>query len=151
MNDIRRGDIFYVTRNYQEEGSEQHAGRPAIIVSNDINNANSTTVEVVYLTTQPKATLPTHCTITSTNRTSTALCEQVSTIHVDRLDSFIATATLEEMQAIDKCLLVSLGIGVSPVPATYNEPEDYVALKAERDMLQKHYDDLVKRLVAGTR
>ncbi len=51
--EIKRGDIWYVSKdNYT--GCEQAAGRPAIIVSNEKNNACAETVEVVYLTTKPK-------------------------------------------------------------------------------------------------
>ena len=46
---MKRGQIYYVRSNYREEGSEQRGGRPAVIVSNDKNNANSNTVEVVYM------------------------------------------------------------------------------------------------------
>ena len=41
--DIRRGDIYYV-ENHQSVGFEQRAGRPAVVVSNDMNNQHSTTV-----------------------------------------------------------------------------------------------------------
>lgn len=51
---MKRGQIYYVRSNYREEGSEQRGGRPAVIVSNDKNNAKSNTVEVVYMTTKPK-------------------------------------------------------------------------------------------------
>lgn len=37
-------------------GSEQHADRPTVVVSNNKNNENSNVVEVVYMTTQPKQT-----------------------------------------------------------------------------------------------
>ena len=51
--EIKRGDILYIDK-HPVVGSEQQAGRPAIIVSNEKNNRHSSTVEVVYLTTQPK-------------------------------------------------------------------------------------------------
>lgn len=72
---MKRGQIYYVRSNYREEGSEQRGGRPAVIVSNDKNNANSNTVEVVYMTTKPKTDLPTHVYIESALRPSTLLCE----------------------------------------------------------------------------
>ena len=78
MNDIKRGEMFYISRGGASyNGSEQHADRPAVVVSNNKNNENSNVVEVVYMTTQPKTDLPTHVTIRSTGRISTALCEQV--------------------------------------------------------------------------
>ena len=44
-----RGEIYYVLPEGCEIGSEQHSGRPGIIVSNDLNNKYSSTLEVVYL------------------------------------------------------------------------------------------------------
>lgn len=55
MNDIKRGEMFYISRGGASyNGSEQHADRPAVVVSNNKNNENSNVVEVVYMTTQPR-------------------------------------------------------------------------------------------------
>lgn len=83
-DDVKRGEIYYISRGGYNTGSEQQADRPGVIVSNDKNNKNSQTLEVVYLTTQPKNELPTHCTIRSTGRVSTVLCEQIHTVSVGR-------------------------------------------------------------------
>lgn len=109
-NDIKRGDIFYINRTYQEQGSEQQAGRPGIIVSNDKNNANSPTFEVVFLTTKEKSELPTHIGIRSAPRDSTALCEQIHTVSIDRIGQFIAHCTASEMAMIDCALMISVGV-----------------------------------------
>ena len=77
-DDVKRGEIYYISRGGYNTGSEQQADRPGVIVSNDKNNKNSQTLEVVYLTTQPKNELPTHCTIRSTGRVST-VCVNRST------------------------------------------------------------------------
>lgn len=74
MDDIRRGEIFYIARGGATNGSEQFADRPAVVVSNDENNKHSGVIEVVYMTTQPKTDLPTHVTVRSTGRLSTVLC-----------------------------------------------------------------------------
>lgn len=74
---ILRGEIYYVRPASVNVGSEQIAGRPAIVVSNDKANQYSPVVEMVYLTTQPKGSLPTHVDITSVERPSIALCEQI--------------------------------------------------------------------------
>ena len=67
MNDIKRGEMFYISRGRASyNGREQHADRPAVVVSNNKNNENSNVVEVVYMTTQPKTDLPTHVTVRST-------------------------------------------------------------------------------------
>lgn len=59
-DDVKRGEIYYISRGGYNTGSEQQADRPGVIVSNNKNNKNSQTLEVVYLTTQPKNELPTH-------------------------------------------------------------------------------------------
>lgn len=88
---MKRGQIYYIESNHQEIGSEQRAGRPAVIVSNDKNNENSTTVEVVYMTTQPKNDLPTHVFIRSSLRPSTVLCEQIYSVSTERLGTYTET------------------------------------------------------------
>ena len=109
---IRRGDIFYVKRSGYQVGSEQMAGRPAIVVSNDENNRHSETVEIVYLTTAPKTRLPTHVKITSAPRVSTALCEQVTTVSVERLGDYTGRCTRDEMFQIDIAIVNSVGIKI---------------------------------------
>lgn len=109
--EIKRGDIWYVSKdNYT--GCEQAAGRPAIIVSNEKNNACAETVEVVYLTTQPKKDLPTHVLIRSSERESTALCEQITTVSVDRLLGYKGHLTSAEMTNEEVAMLISLELEV---------------------------------------
>ena len=110
-DDVKRGEIYYISRGGYNTGSEQQADRPGVIVSNDKNNKNSQTLEVVYLTTQPKNELPTHCTIRSTGRVSTVLCEQIHTVAVERIGKYIGVCTAQEMQNIDIGLMISNGLG----------------------------------------
>lgn len=49
---VMRGEMYYIHEDYSSVGSEMKAGRPAIIVSNDMNNEFSSTVEIIYLTTE---------------------------------------------------------------------------------------------------
>jgi len=107
--DYYRGDIVFV-RDYQKKiGSEQEAVRPAVIVSNDIGNDYAPIVEVVFLTTKKKKPLPTHTTVMC-EVPSTALCEQITTISKERISEYIRTCTSKEMQAIEQCMRISLGI-----------------------------------------
>ena len=112
---VYRGDIFYVKSNGSVVcGSEQHQDRPAVIVSNNIGNEHSNIVEVVYLTSKKKK-LPTHVEIMC-RVPSTALCEQVSNISQERLGEFIRSCSDEEMAAIDRALMISLGLDSTPDP-----------------------------------
>lgn len=106
---MKRGEIYYIEKA-STTGSEQAAGRPAIIVSNDRCNFHSEVVEIVYLTTSPKTDLPTHVTIRSATRVSIALCEQVTSVSVSRIGAYISTCTDAEMDAIDHALAISLDI-----------------------------------------
>ena len=109
MAAIRRGDIWYIESGFST-GSEQRPGRPAIVVSNDTNNYHSSTVEVVYLTTQPKHDLPTHVNIHSLSRESIAICEQITTVAVERLGNYRGRVTEAEMHGIEAAMLISLGL-----------------------------------------
>ena len=107
--DIKRGDIFYIYPGYAV-GSEQRSGRPGIIVSNEANNQFSPTVEVVYTTTQPKSDLPTHVTIRSTPKESTAICEQITTVALERLGDYAGHVTEGEMMNLEIAMAISLGL-----------------------------------------
>lgn len=153
----KRGEIFYIERAGDSYGSEQQAGRPAIVVSNDKNNEYSSTLEVVYLTTQPKTELPTHIDIRSTKKNSIALCEQVHTVSVQRVGDFIATCSDYEMQMVDAALMISLGLGYEKIveepkkeaqkPEPQQENNDVVIrLTTERDVYKTLYEQMLERV-----
>lgn len=131
---IERGDIFYVESMFNETGCEQKAGRPAIVVSNQKNNEHSDTVEVVYLTTKEKTELPTHVTIRSAPRQSTALCEQISSVAVQRLSTQSGECTKAEMEQIDAALAISLGL-------------EFSAPKVIEKVVEKPVEKIVEKIV----
>ena len=106
----KRGEIYYIYQSGSKQGSEQVAGRPAIIVSNNKGNEFSPVVEVVFLTTKEKNQIPTHVEILSCKRPSIALCEQIDTISKSRIGKYNGKCTDEEMHKIDKAICVSVGI-----------------------------------------
>lgn len=146
--EIKRGDIRYIESGFPTTGSEQRAGRPAVIVSNDINNKNSATVEVVYLTTQPKRDLLTHTVVRGTGQRSTALCEQITTVSTERIGDYCGRVTDDEMSRIDDAIMISLGLS----PDGECEPSHTLTAQlAEAQtrcaILQEMYDTLLNRLV----
>lgn len=124
---IKRGDIYFIRDTRQSIGSEQKADRPAVIVSNDANNKHSGVYEVVYMTTQPKTDLPTHFITSSALRTSTVLCEQISSVYEERIGEWIGTLTPEEMKQLDECLKVSVGINIK----AEKEPAEIESLRQQ--------------------
>ena len=149
--EIKRGDIFFIeNRKYALDFSPviQDAHRPAIIVSNDTGNKFSNVVEVVYLTSQEKKELPTHCSVLC-RVPSTALCEQVCTVSKDRLGDFIRTCTDREMKAVNECIKVSLGLTDSEIhtPAVPTANTDTVQLMTERDLYKKLYEQMLEKVI----
>ena len=175
MNALR-GDIYYIekTPSAWATGSEQYAGRPGIIVSNAQNNATSETVEIVYLTTQPKTDLPTHVVIRSTKKSSIAICEQINTVSKSRLGDYIGSCTADELFRVDIALGISLGLSAPPQTENRREAEEQLdaeeeaqtpeaasadaqqdaeitaelyRARAERDVFKELYERLLDRIV----
>ena len=149
--DIRRGEIYFIKRS-DNFGCEIESGRPAIIVSNEMNNRYSEVAEVVYLTTQPKREMPTHVQINATGITSTALCEQIHSVSADRIGDWKATCSANEMKQVDIALMTSLGIE-SPDAEKQEEQFSTNLLdklnKAESELkvYQKLYSELLERVM----
>ena len=104
-----RGEIYYIMPG-EAIGCEQYGGRPGIIVSNEMNNLHSRTVEVVFLTTRKKKPLPTHVRINSAKYPSTALCEQITTVAKERLASYVGKLSPLEEQALNAALMRSIDL-----------------------------------------
>lgn len=116
-------------------------------------------MEIVYLTTQPKKQSPLHVPIHALGRTSTALCEQIWTTSVERLQSKGENIG-DQMAAIDRALMVSLGldgksvaeskktlIDVEAVKETLKNERENRTWRAKYEVLRELYDNLVKRVV----
>lgn len=160
---MKKGEIYYIGHSQNYQGSEQAGGRPAIIVSNNANNSHSTVYEVVYLTSQVKTPLPTHVTIRSSNRISTALCEQIASVNIERFGDYIGEVTEAEMKALNIALMISLDLSEptdthiklaetiedNPVPETVVVDEVIIKAQVERDTYKMLYEQLLDKLVGG--
>lgn len=132
---MKRGEIYYIQRR-DTVGTEIMKSRPGIIVSTNGLNATAKTVEVVYLTTAPKKVLPTHVTIESTGRPSTALCEHIDYVSILLVGDYCGRCTDEEMDAIDTALMHSLSLYGQATkenmePEAVNHPDHYNTGKIE--------------------
>ena len=109
---IVRGDIYYVRGYSDAVGSEQKANvsRPAIVISNNVGNKHSKIKQVVYITTKNKDAIPTHVLINSAKYTSIAICEQIFSVSDERIEKYVGHCTEEEMEKIDKALMISIGL-----------------------------------------
>lgn len=162
---MMRGDIHYIDETHKEVGSEQRAGRPAIIVSNNKGNLTSPTVEVVYLTTAPKHDLSTHVKISGLLRPSTALCEQITSVSVERIGKYAGTCSDVEMEMINIALMESLALKRAPATSVAKPETSAKALKdaeriaeleaalksalTEREMYKNMYDHIIGKVLGG--
>lgn len=148
MTELHRGDIFYIER-FDTTGSEQHSGRPGIIVSNEKNNQFSATVEVVYLTSKPKEHLPTHVIIDSTGIKSIALCEQITSVDKSKIGAYKCTATPDEMHKVDLAMMESLELRYSLASAgTSSNAQQQTQLEELKEELQKLRADYAREQTA---
>lgn len=147
-DDVKRGEIYYISRGGYNTGSEQQADRPGVIVSNDKNNKNSQTLEVVYLTTQPKNELPTHCTIRSTGRVSTVLCEQIHTVAVERIGKYIGVCTAQDKTVVTDQKEEKKAEEKKTEEKVQTETnEELIKTRTERDIFKKLYEQMTERLL----
>lgn len=112
--EIKRGDVYYVDLSNDTIGSVQGGCRPVVIISNNTGNHYSPVVIGCPITSKHKDLyktnpIPTHCKI-QLLKPSLVLTEQIFTIDKSQLGEFIRSLTNEEMNNIDKCLKVSVGL-----------------------------------------
>lgn len=112
---IKRGDMYYADLS-PVIGSEQGGIRPVLIVQNDVGNKFSPTVIAAAITSQrDKTNLPTHIKVDADgcglSKDSIVLLEQIRTIDKQRLKEKMGSLDISSMNAIDKALSVSFGLG----------------------------------------
>lgn len=105
---VKRGDVYWCEFD-MHTGAEQYGRRPVIIVSNDKCNEHSPVVTAVPISSERKKKLPTHA-IVRTNIACVALCEQIHSVDKTRLGEYMCHLTDNEMNWVEKCLKVQLGI-----------------------------------------
>lgn len=136
---IGRGNIHYISYGkYYATDPNNVVGRPGVIVSSNELNNSSDFVEVVYLTTQPKKSMPTHAEVLC-KTPSTALCETIYTVDKGKIGDFIKCCTDEEMKGIERAMLYSLGIEAT------TESENR-SVKFERNFYKRLYEELLNKV-----
>ena len=99
MAAILRGDIYWADLD-PTQGHEQSGGRPVLVLSEDVFNANSGTVIALALTgKEPSAGFPLSMEIEGTGlpKRSWVKISQIRTLSTERLGTKLASATMEEI------------------------------------------------------
>lgn len=176
--DIKRGDIVYVEIPFAT-GHEMLKNRPAVVISNDAMNYTGQVVSVVYLTGSEQADRPYHVKVKSSadarHGSSTALCEHIYTVDKSRLGKYMGHCSQEELETIDKGILMTLALGDGKYKRgqaieRHQEPEAWedgeteaepacaeladakkalAAVEAELETYKRLYEALLDRVIRG--
>lgn len=108
-----RGEIYLVCLN-PTIGSEINKTRPALIISNNINNQIAQTVTVIPITSNTGKVYPFETLLLSQEsglpKNSKAKCNQIRTIDKKRLIKSLGKVSLEKLKEIEKSLLIHLEV-----------------------------------------
>lgn len=124
-----RGQVWWIGTNKEYVGTIQSPNRPHVIVSNNVGNRNAGHLMVVPCTTELKRLdMPTHLECEFGNKRNMIMCEQIKTVNVDELLSYMFTLDDNMMDKIDEALKIALGIvdnkllnTVAPISDTEND------------------------------
>lgn len=161
--DFKRGDIIYVKRIADRNtGEYSEIGKPAVIVSCNVENERSEYITVCYIIKNNYTGLKTHIEIELNGRISVCACESVQNISKDRYNGHAGSASADEMKNIDGALMYALGLDdvsdVEPVeecremlPVSENTEinSELIKLETERDLFKGLYEKLLVQMIGG--
>lgn len=124
-----RGQVWWIGTAKEYIGTVQSPNRPHVIVSNNVGNRSAGYVMVVPCTTEIKRLdMPTHLECEFNGKKNMIMCEQIKTVNVDELLSYMFTLDDNMMDKIDEALKIALGIAdnklldiVAPISDTEND------------------------------
>lgn len=107
---IYRGQVYWVDFSMLDMGCVQRGIRPAIIVSNQLGCIHSHSLNVVPLSTKIEKECWYQPLMESMRSKSIALCGQITTIDKDYIRSLYCVLSEEDMEKVEKGILVALGM-----------------------------------------
>ena len=109
----KRGEVYIVSLD-PTAGSEIGKQRPALVISNNINNRNADTVTVVPITSNTAKVYPFEVFLpkgaAGLQEDSKVKCEQIRTIDKSRLKRKIGEISEDILKEVEKAILIHLGI-----------------------------------------
>lgn len=110
-----RGEVWFAELGKHPGTCVQEGCRPALIISNELNNLHSETVTVLPMTSKMKKTyLPTHVFMNQTAclsiEPSMLLAEQVTTIGKTALKNYVGKVDESKIREIETAVSLHLGV-----------------------------------------
>ena len=110
MLKVRRGDVFICNQKFTNNGSVENKTRPVVVVSNNKGNMSSTTCVVCPITSRDKTVIPSQVLYKYDGKSQVILCEQIKTVSISDLSSFVGYLSDEVMNEVDIALSIQLGL-----------------------------------------
>ena len=107
--EIKRGEVYWVNLD-PTVGTEIQKTRPAIVLSNNIQNRTSSRVVVTPITSNTAKVFPFEARINLKKQSAKALTDQVRTGDKSRLGDCICMLTKTEMDDIEKAVKLTLSL-----------------------------------------
>lgn len=106
---MNRGDIYWV--NFDPAvGSEIQKKRPAVIVSNNLNNMYMQRVQVLPVTSNISRVYPCETLVQVRGKQGKVLADQITTVDKSRFGDFIGSVNAAEMDNISGIIKVQLDL-----------------------------------------
>jgi len=105
----RRGEVWWVAFD-PSVGGEIRKTRPALVLSNNAANAALNRVIVVPLTSHTEKLYPGEAIVTLNGEQSKAKADQLATAAKERLRSKLGNLSFADLAAVEKAVLLQLGI-----------------------------------------
>ncbi|AIF82028.1 plasmid maintenance protein [endosymbiont of Acanthamoeba sp. UWC8] len=106
---IVRGDIYWVNLD-PTVGSETKKKRPALIISNNIQNKLKRRFVIAPITSSCDKIYPFEVLITLNGQKGKVMLDQIRTVDNIRLDSYITNLSDHEMMHVDKAIKLVLAL-----------------------------------------
>jgi mRNA interferase MazF len=105
----RRGEVWWVSFD-PAVGGEIRKTRPALVLSNNAANAALNRVIVVPLTSQTAKLYPGEAMVTLNGEPSKAMADHIATVSKQRLRDKLGSLSLADIAAVEKAVLLQLGV-----------------------------------------
>jgi mRNA interferase MazF len=106
---IERGDIYWVDLDLAR-GSETNKTRPAVIISNNIQNAASSRVIVAPITSSVKSIYPFEVEVSVADKEAKIMADQIRTVDKLRLKGYLGKLTKKETHELERAIRLVLSL-----------------------------------------
>ena len=122
---VRRGQVFWFDPSVYSDRTEievngktvethvQLKTRPVLVVSNNQNNDNAYTCNVVPITSESKPPLPCHVKYIYGGKEQTIEVEQIRTVDISALQAYICTLSDNIMQKVEAAIMAQMDVRAS--------------------------------------